>query len=84
MHLGRTLSRNGQVGAIEHWFVRRHVVINNFENYTEFTDHYLTRVLLIPEESQVLSDTYTLHISQLAHHLSKLNDAFSQKARASI
>ena len=84
MDLRRALSRNGHVCTIKHRLFSRHVIIDYLEYDTELADDDLARVPLVPKEGQILANSNALNICQLAHHLSKLNDALTKETCTSI
>ena len=66
------------IRAVKHGLICRHIVIDDLEDDAELAHDYLALVPLVSEEGQVLANSHTLHIGQLSHHLTKLDDALSE------
>ena len=80
MDLRLGLAGSRQIFAIEAGLGDRHVVSHDLKQNAKLADHDLSSALPLPEECQVLPDSNTIYICQLADQVSKVKCSLSQQS----
>lgn len=78
MNFSLLSSRSSQVCPIKARVLICEIVIDNFKDYIEFADNNFRLVLLGAKKGQLLSQAYSMHISQLIHQFAETYDAVTE------